>query len=121
MNGTITDTLNINGIINNNIELNAKLDNNQIKGTISNNNKIKGVIRTGITVNGTINNCNSLIAKLETSSISYPNYDGDYIVIPKTIEQLLETKNKITRDDITVKEIPYSEVANEYGNTVTIA
>lgn len=52
-----------------------------------------------------------------------PNYTGAYEVIPKAhVEQILETKNKSMTDDVTVHEIPYSEVTNpEGGKTVNIA
>ena len=52
-----------------------------------------------------------------------PNYEGDYVVTPKAhVEQILETKNKSMTDDVTVLEIPYSEVTNpEGGKTVNIA
>lgn len=51
-----------------------------------------------------------------------PTYEGDYQVTPKPfIEQVLETKNKSMVDNVTVFEIPYSEVTNpEGGKTVNI-
>lgn len=48
-------------------------------------------------------------------------YPGPYTVIPKTVEQILATKQKDCTDDITVTEIPYAETSNVYGTTVTIA
>ena len=48
-------------------------------------------------------------------------YLGPYTVIPKTVEQVLDTKYKAMTDDVTVTEIPYAEVGNTYGTTVTIA
>lgn len=48
-------------------------------------------------------------------------YPGPYVVIPKTVDQVLETNNKRMTDDVTVTEIPYAEVGNQYGITVTIA
>ena len=52
-----------------------------------------------------------------------PSYEGEYTVTPKAfIEQTLETKNKSMASDVTVLEIPYSEVSNpEGGITVNIA
>lgn len=50
-----------------------------------------------------------------------PPYEGPYTVIPKTVDQILETAMKTMTDDVTVKEIPYAEVSNVYGTTVTIA
>lgn len=51
---------------------------------------------------------------------AYEPYSGEYIVIPKPIEQILETKDKHMADDVTVREIPYYEVSNISGVTVYI-
>lgn len=49
-------------------------------------------------------------------------YFGPYQVIPKAWEdQILETNGKNMTDDVTVFEIPYSEVSNPDGTTVVIA
>ena len=49
-------------------------------------------------------------------------YDGEYVVIPKTVDQVLETEKKAMRYDLTVKEIPYMESDNlAGGRTITIA
>ena len=47
-------------------------------------------------------------------------YTGDYEVIPKVVDQVLETKNLGMTDDVTVKEIPTHEVSNDYGTTIII-
>lgn len=48
-------------------------------------------------------------------------YTGSYTVKPSVSEQALTTKDKVMTDDVTVLEIPYSEVSNnEGGCTVTI-
>lgn len=59
---------------------------------------------------------------MEAGGGKLPTYDGEYVVTPKPfIEQVLETKNKSLVEDVTVLEIPYSEVANpEGGKTVNI-
>jgi hypothetical protein len=50
-----------------------------------------------------------------------PYYDGSYSVVPRKIEQTLETKNKSMRDDVTIDPINYSETINpQGGNTVVI-
>ena len=50
-----------------------------------------------------------------------PYYDGSYQVVPRKIEQVLDTKNKSMRDDVTVNAINYSEVSNpQGGKTVNI-
>ena len=48
-------------------------------------------------------------------------YTGEYEVTPKAyIEQELETQNKVLTKNIKVKEIPYFETSNIYGDTVYI-
>ena len=57
-----------------------------------------------------------------TRSYDFPVYTGDTTVIPKAIEQVLETNHKTVIDDITVLGIPYTEVSNLSGGlTVNIA
>lgn len=50
-------------------------------------------------------------------------YRGEYVVVPKAeTETVLETANKIMRDDVTVLKIPYYETSNLGGGyTVFIA
>ena len=47
-------------------------------------------------------------------------YMGEYEVIPKTIAQYLATQDKTMTRNVTVYEIPYNEVSNQYGTTVSI-
>lgn len=50
-----------------------------------------------------------------------PEYTGAYTVTPKVFEQSLETKNKSLYEDVTVYEIPLSQVQNPQGGiTATI-
>lgn len=56
---------------------------------------------------------------IQTSETLKP-YIGQYEVIPKTFEQILETKNLGMTDDVTVKEIPTHEVSNNFGTTIII-
>ena len=58
----------------------------------------------------------------EGSGGTLPYYDGDYNVVPKVTSQVLSTKNKSMRNDVTVEEVPYAEVSNPQGGlTATIA
>ena len=53
---------------------------------------------------------------------SYDSYKGEYNVVPARREQVLETQNKLLKENITIIEIPYSEVSNlGGGNTFYIA
>lgn len=48
-------------------------------------------------------------------------YDGDYDVIPRVYQQVLETKDKLMLDDVTVEIIPLAKTINlSNGYTVTI-
>lgn len=48
-------------------------------------------------------------------------YEGPYEVTPTLETQMLATRNKTMRDDVTVFEIPYAEVGNIAGGmTATI-
>lgn len=52
----------------------------------------------------------------------YDEYYGDYEVVPAAFNtQTLETANKVLRDDILVKEVPFFETSNDSGVTVYIA
>lgn len=47
-------------------------------------------------------------------------YEGPYEVTPTRSEQILSTKAKLMRDDVTVHEIPYYQTTNPYGKTYVI-
>ena len=52
----------------------------------------------------------------------YDPYLGPYEVTPLAWQdQVLPTNGKNMTDDVTVFEVPYAEVSNPYGDTVTIA
>lgn len=50
----------------------------------------------------------------------YGKYEGEYEVTPKVEEQVLPTKGKGMKEDVTVKAIPVFEVSNEHGTTFII-
>lgn len=56
----------------------------------------------------------------EGSGGALPVYTGDTVVIPKTVEQVLETANKSVLSDINVLGIPYFETSNVKGITAII-
>lgn len=49
-----------------------------------------------------------------------PYYTGDYVVDPRKVEQVLETKNKSMRDDVTVNPIFYAETSNLSGGLTAV-
>ena len=57
-----------------------------------------------------------------TTGGALPDYQGEYVVTPKTTSTTLETENKSMRNNVVVKKIPYSVVTNPSGGrTITIA
>lgn len=51
---------------------------------------------------------------------SYPIYTGRTTVIPKTVEQQLETDHKAVLSNINILGIPYFETSNPKGITAII-
>lgn len=60
--------------------------------------------------------------KMEAGGEVLPTYKGETIVTPRPwSSQILETANRILKENITVLEIPYSSVSNpQDGRTVYI-
>lgn len=48
---------------------------------------------------------------------TYEKYDGEYEVIPTFEGQVLETKDKVMQNNVTVTEIPVFETSNTAGGT----
>lgn len=57
----------------------------------------------------------------ETTAILPDPYPGPYEVVPKVTAQVLSTRHKSMADDVTIEEVPYTEVSNISGTTVIIA
>lgn len=93
------------------------------KGVIQREGTIQGTIQKQSTLSGVIKDNNSITGTIgyAEGQSEYPIYDGRYTVIPTKYEQSLETKNKIVKADIKIKEIPYYETSNISGTTVYIA
>ena len=51
---------------------------------------------------------------------SHEYYHGSYLVIPKFEDQVLDTDEKLMKDNVIVKEIPVHEVSNAHGYTLVI-
>ena len=47
-------------------------------------------------------------------------YTGEYIVIPRVYEQILETARKTMSDDVTVTEIPVTRTSNPQGGLTVL-
>ena len=51
----------------------------------------------------------------EVEDPNYPEYDGSYVVDPKRTVQILNTYKRAMEDNVTVKEIYFSQVENLSG------
>ncbi len=55
------------------------------------------------------------------SVIGIESYDGEYVVNPNFVEQILKTKYKMMKDDVVIEPITVSKTTNPSGgNTVYI-
>ena len=62
-----------------------------------------------------------IILTLDNGGTSYPSYEGDYDVIPRLMDQTLETAGMVMLADVTVRTIPVVYTTNPYnGQTVVI-
>ena len=72
----------------------------------------------------TIGTPNALNLKIESASVATiqgEEYTGETTVTPKAFqEQVLPTRDKVVRSDITVKEVPYFEVDAPVGGGKTV-
>ena len=70
---------------------------------------------------GTPNALNLKIGSASVVTIQGEEYTGETTVTPKAFqEQVLPTRNKVVRSDITVKEVPYFEVDAPVGGGKTV-
>lgn len=86
--------------------------------------QISGQISDVEHIRGEISDIGHLTATLSSNigGGGRPFYQGPYLVIPKAYdEQILETRGKAMRDDVTVTKVPFYETHNESGTTVCIA
>lgn len=61
-------------------------------------------------------------APVVASDSTYDFYSGTYTIVPTVESQTMDTENKVMKSDVTITEIPYSEMSNDAnGTTVTIA
>lgn len=99
----------------------AEMDLEYLNGTQSKVGKLSGVISVEDNcLSGTITPTGSLSGKLDLHP-TYGEYTGEYVVTPKAFKlQTLPTTDKVLKQDVTVLEIPYMEVHNVTGTTVTI-
>lgn len=92
--------------------------NNFVKVTIGNHNNVNVKVGKEPKHIGVNIPTNSTIVE----KILHPNYyDGEYEVVSDTDEiKVLNTKNKLMENDVTILAIPYWEVSNDTGTTCII-
>lgn len=87
-------------------------------------NKLVGIIKLTPKLLGTLELKPKLFGSLKYSTYEIyeaETYKGEYEFTPLPFqEQILDTKNKILKEDLKIKEIPYYETSNVYGDTVYI-
>lgn len=85
---------------------------NSLSGTISGEDTLRGKLSGGANLKGSI-----CVTK------EYDAYTGKYEVTPKAFDsQVLETANKVMKENVTIAEVPYWETSNEFdGTTAYIA
>lgn len=122
MQGSFDDVNRINGEINSADTISGTLSvQESLSGTLTDSFVISGHLSENSVIHGTLSS--PVILKAEISSPNYierPRYQGDYTVIPSASVQTLDTTGYVMSDDVTVTEIPYAEVSNTYGTTVSI-
>lgn len=86
---------------------------NSLEGCLLNNNSLEGNL---------LNGNNELYGELSYTLIGGQPYLESYEVVslPFT-SQTLDTADKVMLQNMKIKEIPYHEVSNQYGTTVSIS
>lgn len=69
--------------------------------------------KTGNVETLTLDEMSVQITAIKTSVVE--DYDGEYLVIPKTTAQTLDTAQRFLERNIEIKEIPYAETSNLAG------
>lgn len=79
---------------------------------------INGFLSGKKTITGKIRNKEQLVGSLgiSTSGVT-EQYGGEYEVTPRIVSQVLQTKQKVMTDNLTIKEIPFFDVSNTSGGT----
>ena len=89
-------------------------------GTLEDISNISGSLNTNLNIVGSLNSINSIVGNIGIGVVEYPDYSGEYEITPQVESQTLQTKNKILRNNMEIKKIPYYETSNQYGETIYI-
>ena len=92
-----------------------------IDGTISIVSNISGELSTPGSIDGTASATSSVDGVVSIPEIAeHEKYDGSYTITPSFEAQVLATRNKTMRNDLTVSSIQTYETSNPYGTTFII-
>lgn len=92
-------------------EISARIEAQEIIAEISTGNAFSCVIADNEIIAGEIGS---------GSGRQYPDYEGDYTIVPDKDKIILPSRNTVLHDDIVITAIPAYRVGNRYGTTFTI-
>lgn len=76
---------------------------------------LSGSISAESSLSGELSCISGLSGKVSVTK-EYDVYGGEYTVIPKAFEeQVLPTSNRVLKEDVIVKEVPFYETGNDSG------
>ena len=76
---------------------------------------LSGSIVAEVSLSGILSCAGGLSGKVSVTK-EYDDYEGEYKIIPKTFaEQVLPTSNRVLKEDVIVKEVPFYETSNDSG------
>ena len=108
--GNLTDMSTISGVLSTEKSIRGSIrKSNNVIGNLSDNQSVQGSVSKIQKSFGTLSSSGTLVGTLNSPTVDIIHYDGSYDVVPKTYEQVLNTKNKYMDKDVTVLEIPYFE------------
>jgi len=94
------------------VNLKGKIQNEGILiGRIKTNDVLSGVMRSDVEIKASV---------IAPTLLDLKTYSGSYVIYPEVNKIELATSDKRMKDDLTIMEIPYHEVGNEFGETVII-
>lgn len=73
---------------------------------------LRGVISTKKVVKGNISPVGAMSAELNKNG-RYREYNGPYEIEPDDVEQIMNTKDKLMNDNVTIHEVPLALATRE--------
>lgn len=74
---------------------------------------LSGSVSAEVSLSGSISSVGGLSGTISVTK-EYAVYDGTYEIIPKVSEaQILPTSNRVLKEDVMVREVPFYETGND--------